>query len=64
MDLQDKLLKEREVAQILRCSVQTLRNYRQQRRGIPYIKNGKSVRYSTKDVNTYLNERKIFVENA
>ena len=63
-DLQDKFLKEPEVAQILNCSVQTLRNNRHPRRGMPYIKNGRAILYSLKDIHTYLNERKIFVENA
>jgi hypothetical protein len=44
------LLDEKQTAQILSLSVQTLRNDRATKRRIPYVKIGKSVRYRPEDV--------------
>ena len=49
-DLPNRLLDESEVAEAKKCSVQKLRNDRHLRRGLPYIKDGRSVRYSPVDV--------------
>jgi hypothetical protein len=45
-----KLLTERQVADRLGLCVQTLRNWRFQGRGIPYIKLGSAVRYDEDDL--------------
>jgi Helix-turn-helix domain len=46
-----------EVAEMLHRSVKTLRNDRSLRRGIPYVKNGRQVRYRLADVLAYMNDR-------
>lgn len=55
-------INEIEVAQTLNLSVQTLRNWRNQRKGPPYLKIGRSVRYSVEDLVNYLNSKKIVPE--
>jgi len=50
---------EKEVARITSFSVQTLRNQRFQRKGFPYCKVGRSVRYDLEDITVYMNQRKI-----
>ncbi|MHC1744977.1 MAG: helix-turn-helix domain-containing protein [Syntrophobacteraceae bacterium] len=44
------LITEKQAAQILGLSIQTLRNDRATRRRIPYVKLGKSVRYRQEDI--------------
>ena len=53
---------ETEVARITGRKVQTLRNDRYLGRGIPYIKLGKSVRYSLGDIETFMESRKVLVK--
>jgi hypothetical protein len=55
-------LTEREVAKIIRMALSTLRNDRSQRRGLPYCKVGKSVRYRLDDVISFMEARKIRFE--
>lgn len=50
---------EKDVAKIIGCSIQTLRNARHLGRGLDYVKNGKSVRYYKPDVYAFMNERKV-----
>jgi hypothetical protein len=52
-------LDENEVADLIGCSVQTLRNHRYIRKGIPYSKFGRSVRYFMPDVLEYMSCRRI-----
>lgn len=59
-----KLLKEKEVSKVTRRAVQTLRNDRHHGRGIPYIKNGRSVLYRLDDVLDYINVRRISTSDA
>lgn len=47
---EDRLLTEHEVAELLGLKVQTLRNHRHLRRGLPYVKFNSSVRYIRRDV--------------
>jgi len=54
-----RFINEYEVATITALSVQTLRNWRNQGKGIPYVKAGRSVRYKYQDVITYMDARKI-----
>ncbi|MBU6412359.1 MAG: helix-turn-helix domain-containing protein [Planctomycetes bacterium] len=49
-----QLLDEREVAELLRIPLQTLRNHRSQRRGIPFVRLGRAVRYKRADVLAYI----------
>jgi hypothetical protein len=55
-------LTEREVAKIIRMALSTLRNDRCLRRGIPYVKLGRSIRYNLNDVVSYMEARKIVFE--
>ena len=57
-----KYMNEFEVAKITGLAVQTLRNWRFQRRGFPYSKLGKAVRYDIDDVLKYMGARKITPE--
>ena len=52
-----RFINENEVSGITGLSVQTLRNWRFQGKGIPYVKAGRSVRYQYQDVITYMEER-------
>lgn len=52
-------LNEKEIAKITGFSIQTLRNQRFLRKGFPYIKVGRSVRYDLKDVAEFMNQHKI-----
>ena len=54
-----KALTEKQVAEILCQSVQTLRNHRFLGKGVPYVKIGRSVRYLVEDVERYLQKRRI-----
>jgi len=58
-------LSEKEVAAITGRAVQTLRNDRFTRRGIPYYKISKrSIRYKTEDVITFMEKRRISFEEV
>jgi excisionase family DNA binding protein len=54
-----QLLTEQEVSDLLRIPLQTLRNHRSLGCGLPYLKLGRSVRYSLADVDEYLSAHKI-----
>ncbi len=54
-----RYLKEKEVSDMIGRSVKTLRNDRFMRKGLPYVKNGRSVRYKVEDVVTYMEDRKV-----
>lgn len=58
-----RYIDERECTKISGIATQTLRNNRFNRRGIPYIKIGRSVRYSLKDIIEYMERRKIKTED-
>ena len=49
---------EAELAMLISVSVSTLRNNRFLKRGIPYVKIGKSVRYDSRDVELYMAQNK------
>ena len=54
-----KAVREKTAAEILGKSVQTLRNERHLRRGCPWIKMGRSVRYLLSDLEDYLKSNRI-----
>lgn len=54
-----QVINEYEAAKILGKSVQTLRNERYLRKGSPYIKIGRSVRYRVEDILGYLERHRI-----
>jgi hypothetical protein len=58
-----KYLNEVQVAEITCRALSTLRNERFSRRGIPYVKIGRSVRYSLEDVIRYMDAHKIEPSN-
>ena len=57
-------LVEKEVSELTRRAIQTLRNDRHYGRGIPYIKNGRSVIYILEDVEKYMAARRISTSDA
>ncbi len=58
IDQPSPLLKEQEVAKMLRLEVSTLRRWRWEGRGIPYLKIEGAVRYDIAVVREYLNNRR------
>lgn len=63
-DLNVKAVKETEAAEFLDRAVQTLRNDRHLRKGPPYIKMGRSVRYLIGDLLDYVKAHRIDPEKA
>ena len=57
-------LTEKQVSEITGRAIQTLRNERHLRRGIPYVKVGRSIRYSLEDVVEFMESRKIGTEDS
>ena len=57
-------LDEKEVSRLTMLSLSTLRAHRFYRKGIPYSKVGRSVRYSVTDVTTFIDSRRITIENT
>jgi len=55
-------LNEKEVSTITGRALSTLRNERFNRKGIPYVKIGRSVRYNYQDIITFMEKRKINTE--
>ena len=54
-----RIVGEREAAIFMGLAVQTLRNFRHQRRGPAYLKIGRAVRYDLGDIKAYLQKRRI-----
>jgi hypothetical protein len=59
MESENRYLNEKQVDAITGRSVFTLRNDRAKNQGIPYVKNGRQVRYSLKDVIEFMEKRKV-----
>jgi excisionase family DNA binding protein len=57
------LLTAGEVAAITRLSLETLAQWRSQRRGIPYLKIGRAVRYDPTDIQEYLKGCRVSVSD-
>ncbi len=57
-----RYLREKEVSERAGIALQTLRNWRHQRRGFPYIKISRNIFYDPDDVEMYMQERKIVPE--
>jgi excisionase family DNA binding protein len=55
------LLTPKEVARLTGLSIDTLAQWRSQKRGIPYLKVGHAVRYDPADVQTYLEGCRVSV---
>ena len=54
-----RFINETAVSGITGLSVQTLRNWRFQGKGIPYVKAGRSVRYQYQQVISFMEDRTI-----
>lgn len=52
-------LNERQVAELIGCSLSKLRQDRFKARGLNYSKNGRSVRYSFAEIQAYMENCKI-----
>jgi excisionase family DNA binding protein len=61
LDRAGTLLIAEEVAALTGLSIGTLAQWRSQRRGIPYLKIGRSVRYALADVQAYLEGCRVSV---
>jgi len=59
METLQKYVDEKVVSEITGRALPTLRNDRFSRKGIPYVKNGRSVRYLLGDVFSYMEARKV-----
>ena len=55
------LLRPKEVANLTGLSLETLAQWRSQKRGIPYLKIGRAVRYDPSDVQAYLEGCRVSV---
>lgn len=55
---------EKKVSEITGRALPTLRNDRHNRRGIPYCKVGRSVRYAVADVISFMESKKITFEDG
>lgn len=64
MNPEPRYLNEIEVSKITGLALSTLRNNRFKGQGIPYIKVGRSVRYSLDDVVRFMESRKIRTDEA
>jgi predicted DNA-binding transcriptional regulator AlpA len=59
----NRLLRAEDVAEITGLSVETLAQWRSQRKGIPFLKLSRNcVRYQQADLDRWLNERIVRVE--
>ena len=54
-----RYLNEKELAEATGLALSTIRNQRSNRRGIPFIKMKKSVRYDWNDVVEYMNQNRV-----
>jgi len=57
------LLSAEDVAELTGLSTETLAQWRSQRRGIPYLKIGRRVRYDLTDVQAYLRGCRVSVSD-
>ncbi len=55
----DELLNDHEAAQLLKCSRAALVRFRHERRGPPFLKVGKLVRYSLSDLKQWLDSARV-----
>jgi excisionase family DNA binding protein len=58
-----ELLTSEEVAEITGLSIETLAQWRSQKRGIPYLKIGRAVRYDPAEVQSYLEGCRVSVSD-
>ncbi len=58
-----ELLTPEQVARLTGLSIETLAQWRSQKRGIPYLKIGRAVRYHPTDVQRYLEGCRVSVSD-
>jgi len=58
-----KYLSEKEVSKLTGFSLSKIQKDRFHRRGLPYIKLGRSIRYDIVDIEEYMNQRKVSPED-
>ena len=59
------LLRAEEVAEVTRLSIETLAQWRSQRRGIPFVKISRNcVRYRQTDLDSWLAERTVLTDQS
>jgi len=58
-EFQIRYINEKEVSRITGRALSTLRNERASGRGIPYLKIGRSVRYSLADIICFMEGRRV-----
>ena len=63
MTPETRYVNENQVSKITGRAVQSLRNDRFLKKGIPYIKVGRSVRYDLRDVVDFMESRRIDTRN-
>lgn len=54
-----RLLNEKQVAELTEVSVGKLRNDRNLKRGLPFVRVGGAVRYKVEDVRTYVEHNRV-----
>ena len=59
-----QVVDEKMAAEILYVAVQTLRNWRHQRKGPPYLKISRAVRYKVEDLENFMDSNRIDPEKA
>ncbi len=59
-----KYMNEKRVSKFTGIAVQTLRNWRQGRKGFPCLKVGRAVRYSVTDVVGYMETSKVKIQGV
>ena len=55
----NKVVNEVKAAKIICVAVQTLRNWRHQRKGPAYLKISRAVRYKVEDLENFMNSKRI-----
>jgi excisionase family DNA binding protein len=60
----EKYLTDREVAELLGCSIQRLRNDRHQGKGLPFYRFGRSIRYAESEVVEYMRLHRVEPEGS
>ena len=61
--MEDRYVSDIEAAQILSASPQTLRNWRHLRKGPPYSKRGRMVRYLVRDLLDFMESGRVDPES-